>query len=368
VSNIGSSALPKVTVDIGPLFEDQWTGIPVFTRRLVQSLVRHGGVDVEFCFKLTLIPAEPVMKAIKAGTGTLLRSEFERNAGKAYPLIDSRSYVLSPSVKEFFNVSRYEASTVHDVSTLVMPENHVAANVDHHMRNFAKELATDDVVFCVSQATRAALTLVYPSVADKTKVLYQYADWPEDFEAIERNLPPPVLGRYAAVIGTVEPRKNLTLLIRALSMPEIKNSDLRFVVIGKKGWKVDQFMADLTELERKHLIFSGFVTEFTKYRLLRHAEFLVFPSIYEGFGIPALEAMTLGKPVLSALTSSLPEVVGDAGVYFDPLSVSEFAAGFAEISNQSKLQELAPKAKIGAAAFGWARMAQPVVDWVRGGG
>jgi glycosyltransferase involved in cell wall biosynthesis len=100
-----------------------------------------------------------------------------------------------------------------------------------------------------------------------------------------------------------------------------------------------------------------------KYRLLRHADFLVYPSVYEGFGIPALEAMSLGKPVLASMTSSFPEVIGDAGVFFDPLSVSEFAAAFAEISDQRKLAELAPRASAAATAFHWQRMAAPVVEW-----
>jgi glycosyltransferase involved in cell wall biosynthesis len=360
------SSLPKLTIDIGPLFEDQWTGIPVFTRRLVQALLRHGGLDIDFAFRMTRIPRESVLTAIRAGSGTLLRSEFERNAGKSYPLIDSNAHLLFPSVKECFDSAHREASTVHDVSTLVMAENHVPENVDHHMKGLARQLSTNDVVFCVSEASRAALSLAYPSTAHKARLLMQYVDWPEEFATLERNLSPPVFGRYAAVIGTIEPRKNLGLLIRALAMPEIRESDLRFVVIGKTGWKVEQFMAGLTAEEREHLVFSGFVTEFMKYRLLRHAEFLVYPSIYEGFGIPALEAMSLGKPVLCAMTSSLPEVVGDAGVYFDPLSSSEFAAAFAEISDAGKLAELSSKARVGAAAFGWQRMAQPVVDWVTG--
>jgi glycosyltransferase involved in cell wall biosynthesis len=222
------------------------------------------------------------------------------------------------------------------------------------------------VVFCVSEATRSALTLAYPSVSDKTRLLPQYVDWPESFEAIDRNLPLPVLGRYAAVIGTLEPRKNLALLIKALARPEIRDSDIRFVVIGKQGWNIEQFLDGLTPADRQHLLFSGFVTEFMKYRLLRHADFLVFPSMYEGFGIPALEAMSLAKPVLAAMTSSFPEVIGDAGVYFDPLSVNEFAAAFKEIANPVKIAELAPKAQANASLFDWRRMADPVVRWVRG--
>jgi glycosyltransferase involved in cell wall biosynthesis len=362
----GNARRPRVTVDIGPLFESQWTGIPVFTRRLVQSLLRQGSIDVDFAFRMTKIPRDHVLAAIRANTGTFLRSEFERNAGNTYPLVDPRSHVLFPSVKECFEVSQYEASTIHDVSTLVMPENHEQANIDHHMRNLAKEIATNEVVFCISDATRAALTLAFPSAADKARVLSQYVDWPDNFAAIERNLAPPVLGRYATVIGTVEPRKNLALLIRALALPEIRDSDLRFVVIGREGWKVEKFMADLTESQRERLLFSGFVTEFMKYRLLMHSEFLVYPSIYEGFGIPALEAMSLGKPVLGAMTSSLPEVIGEAGIYFDPLSVTEFAAALAEISDPRKSEELAPKALEVAARFNWQRMAAPIVAWVGG--
>ena len=359
---------PKVIVDIGPLLEDHFTGIPIFTRRLVQALLRHGGLEVEFAFRLTQVPKNSVLAAIRAGSGTLLRGEFERNAGKSYPLIDPHAHILFPSVKECFGVSRHEASTVHDVSPLVMPECHEPANVDHHMKSLARQLATDEVVFCVSEATRQALHLAFPSVADKTRVLPQYVDWPEHFEPIERNLSPPVFGRYAAVIGTIEPRKNLELLIRALAVPAVRDADIRFVVIGKQGWKVEQFMEDLTPYERERLMFSGYVTEFMKFRLLKHAEFLVYPSLYEGFGIPAVEAMSLGKPVLAAMTSSFPDLIGAAGVYFDPLSVSEFAAAFEEIAGPTRLADLAAKAWAARSQYGWEQMAEPVVRWVNGQG
>lgn len=362
----GPGAKPTVTLDVGPLFEDHWTGIPVFTRRLAQALRRHGGVDVAFSFKLTRIAPDLVDAAIHAGTGTYLREAFERGAVDTHRPIDPDDHLLFSSVKESFGVSAHEASTVHDMSTLFMPENHEPSNIAFHMQNLTRELETDEVVFCASEATRQALHLAYPSVTAKTRVLHQYVDWPASFADLDRNLPPLRIGRYAAVVGTLEPRKNLALLLRALSTPELARSELKLVVIGRKGWLIDEFLASVTPSVRDRIVFTGFVSEFIKYRLLRHTDFLIFPSLYEGFGIPALEAMSLGKPVLAALSSSFPEVIGEGGIYFDPLSVNEFAGAFADMSNERKLAELAPKALEQARAFGWEKMAAPIIEWALG--
>ncbi|MGA2044382.1 MAG: glycosyltransferase family 1 protein [Roseiarcus sp.] len=357
---------PKVTLDIGPLLEDQWTGIPVFTRRLARALLLHGEIDLDFAVNCEKFPRAVVMQALSLGTGTFLREGWQREGASEYELADVDGAFLFPTVKTQFGIASRQASTVHDMSTLFMPENHEEANIAFHLDNFARELATDDVVFCISEATRAALLTAFPSVASKARMLYQYADWPDEFELYDRHLAAPRVGRYAVVVGTIEPRKNLGLIIRALALPELARSELKFVVIGKKGWLVDTFLAGLSEAERARLVFSGFVSEFVKYRLIRHAEFLIFPSLYEGFGIPALEAMSLGKPVLAALTSSLPEVVGDAGIFFDPYSPTDFAGAVAEISDPRCLAELAPKAIAQNATFNWRRMAEPIVEWVRG--
>jgi glycosyltransferase involved in cell wall biosynthesis len=244
-----------------------------------------------------------------------------------------------------------------------MPDNHLEANVRHHLEHFTKELSTDEIVFCASEATRAALETVMPSVSPKTRVLHQYVDWPEEFSALDQNLPVPRIGRYALVVGTVEPRKNLTLILNSLGNPSIAESDIRFVVVGRMGWKTERFLEELVPAQRDRIQFTGFVSEFIKYRLIRHCEFLVYPSLYEGFGIPALEAMSLGKPVLAARTSSFPEVVGKGGLYFDPLSVSEFAAAFVEIGAAQRLKELARLAIRQSTKFDWRRMVAPVVQW-----
>ena len=357
--------MKRLTLDITPLFETQWTGIPVFTRRLIQALLRHGGIDLRFMFRLTEIPHGAVMAAIAAGTGAFLRDGFESEAGLHAPLADRAGPFLYPSVKDSFAVAEREASTVHDMSTLLMPELHEEANVAYHLDHFARSLATDEVVFCISEATRAALVAAFPSVAGRARVIYQYVDWPDRFDAMDRDLPALQLGRYAVVVGTIEPRKNLGLLLRALETPELRRSPLRFVVIGRKGWNVDGFLQSLPPDARERILFSGFVSEFTKYRLIKGADFMVFPSLYEGFGIPALEAMSLGKPVLASRSSSLPEVVGEAGVYFDPCSIEEFGVALEEIFHAQRLGDLGGIARDRSRAFGWDSMAKPVVEWVR---
>jgi len=361
-----SAALPKLTLDVGPLLDDVWTGIPVFTRRLIQALQRSEAVDLDFACDLVRLPPARVEMALRQGGGACLHEALAEMQRGAPVRVDFAAPILYPSYKPLKTHLKREASTVHDGSTLVMPENHVEANVAGHLDTFEEELDTDEVVFCVSQATRAALLTALPSYAAKTRLLPQYVDWPAEFPAMERNAPRLKLGRYAVVIGTVEPRKNLGLLLRALALPEIAKSDLGFVVIGKRGWLVDGFMETLTPGQRQRVRFTGFVTEFVKYRLIANAEFLVFLSLYEGFGIPALEAMSLGKPVLAARSSSFPEVVGGGGLLFDPFSVEEFAQRVLELSHPQRQAELAPLARAQSSSFTPARMAAPVLQWARG--
>lgn len=358
------AAAPRLTMDITPLLEDEWTGISVFTRRLVQALERSGRVELDFAIRMTRIARAEVRETIRHGSGAFLRGRLNDRPAEGFEPMDPAIPLLYPSVKPNFGLARREASTIHDISTLVMPETHDEANVAYHLDPLRDQMATDEVVFCVSEATRTALVDSFPWVAPKTRLLLQYVDWPEEFALLDRNQPVIELGRYAVVIGTIEPRKNLDLLLRALEHPSVANSDLTFIVIGRRGWLADQALARLRPQAQKRVKFTGFVSEFVKYRLLKAAEFLILTSVYEGFGIPAVEAMSLGKPVLASLTSSFPEVIGEAGVYFDPFSVDEFAAGLKEISDPRRNEELAPRAIAQAASFTPERMAAPVLEWL----
>jgi glycosyltransferase involved in cell wall biosynthesis len=322
-------------------------------------------LDLAFSCDLVALPAAAVETAVRAHAGAFLHAALAAALRETPQRADPSAPLLYPSHKPLRTHLRREASTVHDLSTLLMPENHEAGNVAAHLDGFEEELETDEVVFCISEATRAALVAVRPSTAPKIRLLPQYVDWPDEFPDLERNAPRLRLGRYALVIGTVEPRKNLGLLLRALALPQVAKSDLDFIVVGKRGWLVDAFLEALTPEQRRRVRFTGFVTEFVKYRLIANAEFLVFPSLYEGFGIPALEAMSLGKPVLAARSSSFPEVVGEGGLLFDPFSVEDFAQNLLEIADPRRQRDLAPLARAQNARFTPERMAAPVLDWAR---
>ena len=336
----------------------------MFTARLIEALVRSERLALKFAYRGKQIPAKWVQTALRQNCGACVHDALAQEPQRYNKKIDRHAPLLFPSAKSHHGHADREASTIHDLSTLFMPETHEDANVAHHIDTLHEELKSNEVVFCVSEATRAALITAFPSAAPKIRVLYQYVEWPEEFETMDRNLPAVRLGPYAVVVGTLEPRKNLQLLVRALANREIARSNFTFVIVGRKGWLIDELLSSLTPQHRERIVFTGFVSEFIKYRLIRHCEFMIYPSLYEGFGIPALEATSLGKPVLASRTSSFPEVIGAAGVYFDPLSVSEFVDAFKEIRSPRKAAELKRASLVEARKFDWRRMATPVLDWV----
>ena len=162
-------SLPRLTLDVTPLLESQWTGIPVFTRRLLRALQASGRVSLDYAVRLERVPEAAVERALRQGSGTFLRDLVERGATEGEPIAAGQP-LLYPSVKPAPGVVAREASTIHDISTLVMPETHAAINVTHHLAPLRQQLLTDEVVFCCSAATRAALTSAFPWVAPKARL------------------------------------------------------------------------------------------------------------------------------------------------------------------------------------------------------
>lgn len=210
------------------------------------------------------------------------------------------------------------------------------------------------------------------SVAIKGRAIYiglpaevgQWADCSEtDIAAVKRKFE--LTRPYIVAVGSVHPRKNYERLIHSMSLPELHG--LNLVICGAMAWKT----AGVFEAIRKHGLenrvkVTGFVETPDMVALVKGAEVMAFPSLYEGFGIPPLEAFALGVPVCASNSSSIPEVVGDAALLFDPLSVEEIAASLARVVTDRVLRaELVARGRIRLGLFSWEKCAQEHLEVYR---
>jgi glycosyltransferase involved in cell wall biosynthesis len=191
-------------------------------------------------------------------------------------------------------------------------------------------------VIVPSEATRDDLIELYPVEPERVTVIHHGVDreriHPVSEDEVQRaRSRNGVLGRYVLFLGGLEPRKNLPRLVRAYSRVR---GDAALVIAGASvSWnpegreELERALASLPAEARERVVLTGYLGTRDKVALLTGAEALVFPSLYEGFGFPLLEAMACGTPVLTSNTSSLPEVAGDAALLVDPLDEEAIAHG-----------------------------------------
>ncbi|MHB8596648.1 MAG: glycosyltransferase family 4 protein [Ktedonobacteraceae bacterium] len=173
--------------------------------------------------------------------------------------------------------------------------------------------------------------------------------------------------RYLFTVSTVEPRKNLVTLLDAYVQLKQQLSDASLpcpplIIVGRKGWNCDDILSYMSELEGM-VRFTGYVSDEELVALYQMASCLVFPSLYEGFGLPVLEAMMAGCPVITSKTSSLPEVAGDAGLLVDPGNAGEIATTIIQLLQDDALRaSLQEQGQAWASRFSWAETAKMTRD------
>jgi glycosyltransferase involved in cell wall biosynthesis len=166
---------------------------------------------------------------------------------------------------------------------------------------------------------------------------------------------------YLYFVGTLEPRKNITGIIQAYSqLPESLRAQYPLVIAGKKGWFYEEIFSTVTALKlEKQVHFLGRVPDEHLPALYRQAKLFLFPSYYEGFGLPPLEALACGTPVVSSSISSLPEVVGDAGLLIDPTNVDQLTLAIRRLVEDDVLyREIKQRTTAQAALFDWQNTAK----------
>ena len=255
--------------------------------------------------------------------------------------------------------------TVHDLGYRHFPEAHSRAQRAYlnFTTRFGQRRAA--LVLADSEATAKDLSRFYRTPADKIRVVYPGVDGDNLRPAAKRidatraryQLPE----RYFVFIGTLQPRKNIEGLVKAFGrwQREYHAGETALVLAGAEGWLFDE-----TWLQgAANVRVTGYIDEAHKGSLLAGAIALVFPSLYEGFGFPVIEAMHCGTPVIASKTSSLPELVGDAGLLVDPVDAAAIAEAMDRCSADAALrQTLIERGYRRARRFTWDASAAKVME------
>jgi glycosyltransferase involved in cell wall biosynthesis len=256
--------------------------------------------------------------------------------------------------------------TVHDLIPLLFP-NWFEPHVVRQLSRVCQSIGPNDWVLCNSHSTKNDLcghvgadpTRVFVTHFAAAPELFHPVTDPERITAV-RNRYGLLDAPYLLSLNTLEPRKNMDHAIRAFAhlVQQERVRDLRFVLVGTKGWYYQKILEAVAETGavRDRIILTGYVADEDLAALYSGALAFVYPSRYEGFGFPPLEAMQCGVPVITSNTSSLPEVVGDAGIMLDPDDGNGLSHAILQVYRDASLREaMRAKSLARAAQFSWER-------------
>ncbi len=252
--------------------------------------------------------------------------------------------------------------TIHDVAWRYFPESFTAFM--KWFLEWSTQLAVKRAgkIIAVSESTKKDILKFYRVNDRNIQVIYHGYETssPLEGEGRVRGLPE----KYVLFLSTLQPRKNLAGLIDAFKLLKIEHPDLphKLVVVGKAGWKYESIIQKI-KANSDTVIYLSYVSDADRLAVLSQADLLVLPSLYEGFGMQILEAFALQVPVVLSNTSSLPEVAGEAGLYFDPKKPQDIKQAIASVLFDKSLAEnLTAKGKARLKLFSWEKCAQETLN------
>jgi glycosyltransferase involved in cell wall biosynthesis len=276
-------------------------------------------------------------------------------------LYHATDFVLPPVGKSVKTIL-----TVHDLSFVRVPET-AAPNLRAYLNVVVpRSVQAADHIIADSQATRDDLCALYGTSPDKITVLLSGVD-PRFDRVTDEAVLTAVRPRYGIgtqpyifCIGTVQPRKNYSRVIQALAQLRTEGIDLQLVIAGGKGWLEDEMYHTLQATHmQEHVHLIGFARDEDLPALYSGAALTAFPSLYEGFGLPILESMACGTPVVTANVSSLPEVAGDAALLINPYDVQALTDSIRRLITDETLRStLTQRGYEQVKQFTWAKAAR----------
>ncbi len=277
--------------------------------------------------------------------------------GFALPMISmsrKTKYVVTIADMTFFSHSQYHLGFKNIYFRWIIPKSIKKANA----------------VIAISENTREDICTHFKNAKEKTKTVYLGVD--ENFKRKKANKNASkkvhdkynLSGGYVLYVGVLEPRKNIEGLLQAFNEIKKTNKKIKLVIAGKTGWMYEQIFSLVKELRlNEQVTFTGYVDDEELYWLYREAICLCYPSFYEGFGLPVLEAMAVGCSVITSNNSSLKEIARGAGILVDPHNQKEIVAALTNVIENKKLRtELIIKGKQRAEQFSWKKMGEETLS------
>jgi len=319
---------PTIFLDISPLQELSYTGIPKVALELAKFGLTQN--NVEFFWDDYLIPKHVVEQLIKSQSGVVLHALANERI-TLEPLIckvseAKKSVGLFPNVMTRFFFDKH-AQIIHDLVFITAPEYHHVDTVRHHGTTILRDSKISDALICVSKSTAYDVETYLQPGLERIHV----ADLGVDIPKSSKLEAPSTEGvkPFVLIMGTIEPRKNIELVLQYLSLNKEHLENYSFVFCGKDGWLIS-FDKLIKKYGLSEEVASGkivrllYITEELKWDLLARASLLLFPSYYEGFGLPVIEALSCGTPVLASCSSSIMEAGRNFAWYFDPSDYGSF--------------------------------------------
>lgn len=253
---------------------------------------------------------------------------------------------------------------IHDLVSRLFPARHNKKAVLIERLTLAPALRKALRVIAISENTKSDLEKTFPFLQSKVAVArlaagphYRPINNTEKLDRVQRSYRLP--SKYVLFVGTLEPRKNIVRIIKSLKL--LRDQDIHLVVAGNRGWQWEEIFSEVEKLGLKDRItFLGYLPREDLIALYSLAQAFVFPSLYEGFGLPVLEAMQSGCPVVTSKISSLPEVAGEAAIKVDPYRESAIAKGI-EMAILHR-DELIKAGIERARSFSWEETARVVLE------
>lgn len=376
----------SIGVDIYPFFECM-TGVGWYEWNLLKALDQHhdAGLRYNLYARTFRAPHEPEPPAMP-GDRTMRLRVHQIPAGFLLPVgptLLALRYVIEPLLRildgnhvlfapNFFPhrdqkpFGRAHVATVHDLAFLAMPETVSPPTLAGLKRHLPATLYHADRLIAVSDATAGDLKDRLEVGERCVHTIHEGVD-PEFADSAEAQLPPEIPERYLLFVSTLEPRKNLEGILRAFDLLKRWGYRGDLVLVGRWGWRTEGIQSELENSPvRNRIHHLDYLERPDLAALYRHADALLFPSWLEGFGLPLLESMACGTPVITSGISAMPEIGGPAAVYVDPASAHGIASAVAALLDDRQHRErLVTLGRERATRFCWERTASATAQVLR---